>query len=259
MSILLERTGMGNTGESYLVGEDYHMRSQSRFLPKETPFDILVKSEGLIKALSGKEGRGVYKDYRDIEVYGVYSQISISNLKLAILSEIDKIEVIAPLKDLKKRLLGLILIITFVAIVLSLFLTRIIANPIINMKKSLKIMADGDYNQTNEFVLNSNEIKEMFEALANLKKSLQGAVKFSNEIGKMNLNTHYIPKSQNDSLGKSLVKMRDKLIEFRNNENKNRISTKRQLVDGLENERRRLSRELHDGIEYFINIIKILY
>lgn len=256
MSILLERTGMGNTGESYLVGEDYHMRSQSRFLPKETPFDILVKSEGLIKALSGKEGRGVYKDYRDIEVYGVYSQISISNLKLAILSEIDKIEVIAPLKDLKKRLLGLILIITFVAIVLSLFLTRIIANPIINMKKSLKIMADGDYNQTNEFVLNSNEIKEMFEALANLKKSLQGAVKFSNEIGKMNLNTHYIPKSQNDSLGKSLVKMRDKLIEFRNNENKNRISTKRQLVDGLENERRRLSRELHDGIGPLLTSLK---
>lgn len=255
-SILLERTGMGNTGESYLVGADYYMRSQSRFLPKERPFDILVKTEGLIKALSGKEGRGVYKDYRGIDVYGVYSQISMSKLKLVILSEIDKSEVIKPLGDLKKRLLGLIFIITLVAIVLSLFLTRIIANPIINMKKSLKIMADGDYNQTNEFVLNSNEIKEMFEALANLKKSLQGAVNFSNEIGKLDLNTHYAPKSQNDSLGKSLVKMKDKLIEFRNNENKNRLSTKRQLVDGLENERRRLSRELHDGIGPLLTSLK---
>ena len=255
-NILLERTGMGNTGESYLVGEDYHMRSQSRFLPEKLPFDILVKSEGTINALSGQEGRGVYKDYRGIDVYGVYSQISISKLKLVILSEMDKSEVIVPLENLKKRLLGLLLIITFLAIVLSLFLTRIIANPIINMKKSLKIMADGDYNQTNEFVLNSNEIKEMFEALANLKKSLQGAVKFSNEIGKMNLNTTYIPKSNNDSLGKSLVKMRDKLIEFRNNENKNRINTKRQLVDGLENERRRLSRELHDGIGPLLTSLK---
>ena len=85
---------------------------------------------------------------------------------------------------------------------------------------------------------------------------MQGAVRFSNEIGKMNLNSHYVPKSDNDSLGKSLIKMRDKLIEFRNNENKNRISTKRQLVDGLENERRRLSRELHDGIGPLLTSLK---
>jgi signal transduction histidine kinase len=124
------------------------------------------------------------------------------------------------------------------------------------MKKSLKIMADGEYNQTNEFIKNSNEMEEMFEALANLKKSLQGAVNFSNEIGKMNLNTDYVPKSQNDLLGKSLIKMRDKLLEFRNNENKNRIETKRLLVDGLEKERRRLSRELHDGIGPLLTSLK---
>lgn len=255
-SILLERTGMGNTGESYLVGEDYYMRSQSRFFPEAIPFSILVKTKGALNALSGKTGRGIYKDYRGIDVYGVYSAINLSNLKLVILSEIDKSEVKAPLKDLKLRLLGLIFVITLIAIVLSLFLTRIIANPIINMKKSLKIMADGDYNQTNEFAKNSNEIKEMFEALDNLKKSLQGAVKFSNEIGKMNLNSHYLPKSQNDLLGKSLLKMRSKLIEFRNSENKHRINTKRQLVDGLENERRRLSRELHDGIGPLLTALK---
>lgn len=255
-NILLERTGMGDTGESYLVGEDYHLRSQSRFLPETIPFSILVKTKGVIHALSGKTGREVYKDYRGIDVYGVYSPVSISNLKLVILSEIDKSEVKAPLENLKLRLLGLILIITIAAIVLSLFLTKIITNPVINMKKSLKIMADGDYNQSNEFVKNSNEIKEMFEALDNLKKSLQGAVKFSNELGKMNLNSHYVPKSQNDLLGKSLIKMRDRLIEFRNSENKNRINTKRQLVDGLENERRRLSRELHDGIGPLLTALK---
>lgn len=50
--------------------------------------------------------------------------------------------------------------------------------------------------------------------------------------------------------------MRNKLIEFRNNENKHRINTKRQLVDGLENERRRLSRELHDGIGPLLTSLK---
>ncbi|GAA4802189.1 hypothetical protein GCM10023330_05330 [Litoribaculum gwangyangense] len=255
-TILLERTGMGNTGESYLVGEDFYMRSQSRFLPNKTPSSILVKTKGVRDALSGKPGRGVFNDYRNVKVYSVYSLIDISNLKLVILSEIDTSEVKAPLEHLKKRLIGLTLIIMLVAVILSLFLTKIITSPIINMKKSLKIMAAGDYTQTNEFTKISNEIQEMFEALANLKKSLRGAVNFSNEIGKMNFNTNYIPKSQNDLLGKSLIKMRDKLQEFRNNENKNRLNTQRLLVDGLENERRRLSRELHDGIGPLLTSLK---
>ena len=105
-------------------------------------------------------------------------------------------------------------------------------------------MAEGDYNQNNEFVKNSNEIAEMFEALANLKVALQGAVIFANDIGKMNLNTDYQLKSPNDLLGKSLLAMRDKLIEFRNNEENTRINSKRMLVNSLENERRRQNRVL---------------
>lgn len=254
--ILLERAGMGESGESYLVGEDYTMRSPSRFMPEKTPSSILAKTKGVVDALSGTTGRDVFKDYRGIDVYSVYSPITISNLKWVILSEIDTSEVKAPLEQLKLRLLGLIVIIMAAAVVLSLFLTKIITNPITNMRKSLKVMADGDYNQTDDFVINSNEIKDMFDALANLKKSLQGAVKFSNEIGKMNLNAQYAPKSQSDLLGKSLIKMRDKLLEFRNKENKNRINTKRLMVDGLENERRRLSRELHDGIGPLLTSLK---
>lgn len=232
------------------------MRSESRFLNATTPSTILVKTKGVIDALSGTTGRVVFKDYRNIEVYSVYSLINISNLKLVILSEIDKSEVKSPLERLKKRLLTLTFIVILFAVVLSLFLTKIITKPIINMKKSLKIMAAGDYIQSNKFIKNPNEIGEMFEALEHLKKSLQGAVNFSNEIGKMNFNTDYILKSQNDLLGKSLIKMRDKLREFRNNENINRLNTKRLLVDGLENERRRLSRELHDGIGPLLTSLK---
>lgn len=254
--ILLERTGMGESGESYLVGDDYRMRSQSRFFPDKTPYTIEVKTEGVVNALLGKNGRGTFKDYRGVDVYSVYSLINISNLKLVILSEIDVSEVTMPLKNLKSRLIGLTLGILFVAIILSLFLTRIITNPIKNMQRSLKIMAEGDYNQSNEFNKNSNEIKEMFEALDSLKTSLKGAVEFSEDIGKMNLTAQYTPKSSNDMLGKSLLIMRDKLIEYRNNEKNNRITAKRMLVDGLENERRRLSRELHDGVGPYLTSLK---
>lgn len=256
MNILLERTGMGETGESYLVGDDYRMRSKSRFFNDSIPYFIKVKTVGVNNALAGKSGTGLYKDYRHIPVYGVYEPIAISNLRLAILSEIDESEVTEPLISLKKRLFGFILLIMLIAVFISIFLTRIIANPILKMKKSLKVMADGHYNDPDQDSSNSNEINEMFEALSNLKKSLQGAVSFSEELGEMNLNASYKPKGNKDSLGKSLIKMQGKLKEFRNNENASRIKTKRQLVYGLEKERQRLSRELHDGLGPLLTSLK---
>lgn len=117
-------------------------------------------------------------------------------------------------------------------------------------------MADGNYNEINKIRKSSNEIYEMFEALEHLKKSLQGAVNFSEEIGEMNLNAAYEPNSENDSLGISLIKMQNKLKEFRNNERVSRMNIKRQLVDGLERERRRLARELHDGLGPFLTSLK---
>ena len=254
--ILFERTGMGNSGESYLVGKDFRLRSQSRFYPDKNPYTLSVKTENVTKAFKGINGRGVFQDYRGVNVYSVSGLIEIPNLNMVILSEIDVDEVTIPLKKLKERLVGLTLAIFLLAVIISLFLTRIITNPIKNMQKSLRIMAEGDYNQTNEFVKNSNEIAEMFEALANLKVALQGAVKFANDIGKMNLNTDYQLKSSNDLLGKSLLAMRDRLIEFRNNEENTRIKSKRILVNSLENERRRLSRELHDGVGPYLTSLK---
>ena len=254
--ILFERTGMGNSGESYLVGKDFRLRSQSRFYPNKTPYTLSVKAENVANAFKGINGRGVFEDYRGIDVYSVSGLIEIPNLNMVILSEIDVDEVTMPLKKLKERLVSLTLAIFLLAVIISLFLTRIITNPIKNMQKSLRIMAEGDYNQNNEFIKNSNEIAEMFEALANLKVALQGAVKFANDIGKMNLNTDYQLKSPNDLLGKSLLAMRDKLIEFRNNEENTRINSKRMLVNSLENERRRLSRELHDGVGPYLTSLK---
>lgn len=255
-NILLERTGMGESGETYLVGQDFKMRSESRFFSNKKPYDILVKTRGVISALKGINGRGIFNDYRGVPVYSVYSLIQISNLKLVILSEIDVSEVTKPLEKLKLRLMTLTFVIFLVAVTLSLFLTKIIVDPIKNMQNSLRVMAKGNYDQTIGYKRSSNEIKEMFDALSNLKASLQGAVKFSYEIGNMNLETNYKPSSANDVLGKSLLTMRNKLIDYKSKEDDSRIMAKRLLVNGLENERRRLSRELHDGLGPYLTSLK---
>ncbi|WP_439131583.1 sensor histidine kinase [Polaribacter sp.] len=257
--ILLERTGMGVSGESYLVGNDYRLRSQSRFFPNKTPNTIICKTKGADDAIKGIKKTGIFPDYRGVHVYSAYQPIKISNLNWGILSEMDVQEVAIPLTKMRQKLILIIIGILILAIILSLFLTRIITNPIIKMKENLMVMAKGNYidsNSASKISEKPKEIQEMFEALSSLKIALSGAVDFSVEIGNMNLQSTYNPKSADDLLGHTLLKMRQKLIAFRNKEQKINLLNKRVLVERLEDERKKLARELHDGIGPFLTSLK---
>lgn len=256
--ILLERTGMGLSGESYLVGSDKRLRSQSRFFPNKIPNSIVCNTEGVLNGLVGKKNIGIFPDYRGVKVYSAYQPIEIYNLNWVILSEIDFEEVTTPLKKMQQKLILITVCIIIVAIILSLFLTKIITSPIIKMKESLMVMAKGNYSNSHSstLLLKPKEINEMFEALVSLKTALSGAVNFSVEIGNMNLMATYKPISSDDLLGKTLLKMREKLITFRNKEQQINLTNKRFLVECLEDERRKLARELHDGIGPFLTSLK---
>jgi methyl-accepting chemotaxis protein len=234
---------MGSSGESYVVGNDYRLRSQSRFFPQTTPYKIKAKTVGVLDGLNQKEGDGIFFDYRKIDVYSAYSSLKIDYLHWVILSEIDVNEVTIPLKEMRLKLLFLTLLIITLSSILSLFLTKIITNPIKKIQESLLIMAKGNYNEKLILKKSPTEIMEIFHALENLRIAIDGAVNFSVDIGKINLSTSYQPKSENDLLGKSLIKMRGKLEAYRTAENKMNLTNKRLLVTNLENERTRLARE----------------
>ena len=69
-NIMQERSGLGESGETYLVGEDNLMRSDSRFL-KQGEGSVLkqeIDTETANKALKGGTGEKIVKDYRGIKV-----------------------------------------------------------------------------------------------------------------------------------------------------------------------------------------------
>jgi PAS domain S-box-containing protein/diguanylate cyclase (GGDEF)-like protein len=106
---LKENSYFGESGEAYLVGDDFLMRSSSRFISQiENPLVekflttigvIPVKSDGVYKALSGISGKNIFTDYRDIEVFSSFSPIEVCDKRWAILVEIDRGEVVSQVED----------------------------------------------------------------------------------------------------------------------------------------------------------------
>lgn len=93
-NILLNRSGLGDTGEVYIVSEKFLMLSESRFLDNAI---MQQKVDTLSVHKCFKEGQdylGFYVDYRDVPIYG--SSYCADDLGIVLLAEIDEEEVENP-------------------------------------------------------------------------------------------------------------------------------------------------------------------
>jgi len=68
-NIMQVTAGMGTTGETYLVGQDLLMRSNSRFLTDRSILTKRVETRSVQQALQGKTGVEVISDYRNVAVF----------------------------------------------------------------------------------------------------------------------------------------------------------------------------------------------
>jgi signal transduction histidine kinase len=258
-NILLERTGMGESGESYLVGRDHRLRSLSRFFPEQAPYGFVAETEGVKKALAGEQGTGIFPDYRGIMVYSSYQPVEFAGLDWVILSEIDVEEVQAPLQKLRRQLIAIVIFVLLLAILISYFMARAFSKPILRMKSHLNAMAAGNY----DIAIDSDEGKgpkelgALFSALTELKASIKGAVNFSQQIGQMELSADFEPLGKNDKLGHSLLKMREQLIRYHQLQEQNSLANQKSFLTGQEKERSRLAKELHDGLGPLLTSLKI--
>lgn len=97
--IVRERTGLGESGESYLVGS---LISKNTFIAgkpqSERDLPDNIDSPGINSAMSGLSGYGFYRNYANNSVLGVYRWLNEQDI--ALLVEIDRQEAFAPAREL---------------------------------------------------------------------------------------------------------------------------------------------------------------
>ncbi len=101
-AIMSERSGLGNSGETYIVGSDKFMRSDSRFSSTRTILVKKIDTEAVRDALSGVSDCKITKDYRGSDVLSAYAPLAVKDITWAIMAEIDKHEAFSAAILLKK-------------------------------------------------------------------------------------------------------------------------------------------------------------
>ncbi|PSV65779.1 methyl-accepting chemotaxis protein [Photobacterium angustum] len=162
-----DTAGLGNSGETYLVGMDLTLRSQSRFFLEDkneyiktlennaTPSYIidnidkkdtaigyqLINTSSITLAKEGKTGSHAITDYRNVEVLSAYAPITLLNQHWIIVSEIDKAEALTDVTFLKSHLYKTVafctLVLLLLAAIISYFIGESIAEPIKTLSKKI--------------------------------------------------------------------------------------------------------------------------
>lgn len=96
--ILRYSDGMGETGKTYIVGNDFTMRSQSLFSVKSTLLETVVDTPSVRRALAGFDGARIITDYRGISVLSVFSPVDFGGEPWVLLAEIDESEILSKLR-----------------------------------------------------------------------------------------------------------------------------------------------------------------
>lgn len=146
--IMLEldsRSGLGKSGESYLVGEDLLMRSSSRFY-EDSFLDIKIQTEAAANALSGKEGTDIISDYRNIKVLSSYSPLQTEGLNWVIMAEIDMDEAMIPVISNRNNILLISIVILCFLLPLCFLLSKKITDPITKLDRGMHIVSEGDFD-----------------------------------------------------------------------------------------------------------------
>ncbi|MCX5960049.1 MAG: HAMP domain-containing protein [Cyanobacteria bacterium] len=193
-----EQQGLGKTGESFLVGQDFKFRSSPRaFLEnpkqyfqnlrakgvsqekidwiKRTNSPVLiqeVRTEGAKRALAGQTGEAEEFDYRGERVLKSYQPIRIGKHEWGLVAKIDKDEALQGVRRLRDALLLLGAILIPLLTLMSLALARSFIQPIQRLMGATKQIIAGD-SAVQVKVDSADEFGELSSSFNSMAATLQ--------------------------------------------------------------------------------------
>ncbi|MCP4703947.1 MAG: hypothetical protein GY865_05000 [candidate division Zixibacteria bacterium] len=93
-TILTDRTGLGRTGEVYLVNKNRLMLTDSRFIKEKTILKKQIETDAIKLAFEETVNNKIITDYRGVSVFSSFKQFNLFGSPWVVVAEIDEDEII---------------------------------------------------------------------------------------------------------------------------------------------------------------------
>lgn len=169
--IMLERSGLGESGETYLVSlNNSYLLTPSRF--EGYPLNRSYRSEGITQVLQQNNSAGIYDNYRNppVQVLGVYRWIP--QLQAGLMAEVTVTEALSGAMQVRNTSIGLALAAVLVAVLLGVYSASRVSRPILTLTHAATRLGAGTLDQRVQ-IGQRNEIGVLATVFNGMASSLQ--------------------------------------------------------------------------------------
>lgn len=171
-SIMQENAGLGEEGETYLIGDDYLMRSNSHFSDGGRILETRVENEVIVKTLeTDRHEKGEVEGYRGYQTFIETFPMDFMGTEWVLVVEEGLDGVMAPVKAAQKDLSIASLICLLIIAVISIFVARTISAPLAKMQGVMVKLSDGDYATEVPYQDRGDEIGKMAHTVQVFKEN----------------------------------------------------------------------------------------
>ncbi|NVK34121.1 MAG: HAMP domain-containing protein [Rhodobacteraceae bacterium] len=164
-TLMSQNAGLGETGESIIVGADYLLRNDSRFSQDNDILKASLKNEIVDAALSGKEGTITSANYRNTEMLKVATPFEFLGTRWAVVVAQETSEAFAPLVNQGMMMLTIGLALFAVCLLLGYFISRSFTKPITNIVGIMTELSSGKLDVDLQESARGDEIGDMYKAV----------------------------------------------------------------------------------------------
>lgn len=164
-SLMQQTAGLGETGETYIVGTDLLMRSDSRFSEESTILARKIDTDAARTAVAGEHGVTQGTDYRGTPVLSAFAAIDFLGTRWGILAEQDIKEAMAPVVSMRNQLIAQLLVVLAIITGIGIMIGRSISRPVVQMTSAMGGIADGNNDVDVPSRDRADEIGEMATAV----------------------------------------------------------------------------------------------
>jgi CheY-like chemotaxis protein/methyl-accepting chemotaxis protein len=225
-NILRSDLGLGDTGISYIIGEDLITRVGTRFendsviLHKSINQQLSQKWAARLKGITGStdtlstasdEIMGNYANTNNIWVYGIYQNIKVLSelgVHWAVFEEVEHTETFAFTKQLYRTVRNALIITVILVFIFSIFITRYTVKPIKLLSSWAKQVAVGEL-VNKDIRAPHNEVGEMKNSFNQMVEWIQSIADVALSISKGDFSKNVEVRSDKDVLSKSMNEMID--------------------------------------------------